>query len=324
MKRLLPGLVLLAFIFSGCAVAQAPMVTEYRTVEGDYAAQPGAPAMGGGFAPDSPPMAMEESYKAFDAASAAATAPDRLVIQNADLNIVVADPKAKMDAIAAMAARMGGFVVSSSLYQNVTPGGQKVPEGSISVRIPAEKLDQALDEIKQGVGEVLNESRSGQDVTQSYTDLRSRLKNLELAERQLQEILDKTTDPEAVVNLFNQLVYYREQIELVKGQMQYFEQAAALSAVSVRIVAEESIAPIEIGGWKPQGVARDAVQALVNFLQGFTNAVIYLVILVIPAMAVIFFPLWLAWRALRRLMRGNKAKLAKPAGPESNAPSKPE
>lgn len=57
---------------------------------------------------------------------------------------------------------------------------------------------------------MLNQNRTGQDVTQSYTDLKSRLKNLELAEQQLQEILDKTTDPDAVVNLFNQLVYYRE------------------------------------------------------------------------------------------------------------------
>lgn len=322
MKRFLVILTLAAFVLSGCGASRAPAVAQYQNVEGDVNFRSGMPAMGGGYA-EGAPMVMEE-YKAYDAANPAASTQDRLVIQNADLSIVVADPKAKMEAIAAMATRMGGFVVNSNMYQTTTSGGQKVPEGSITVRVPAEKLDEALDEIKQGVGEVLNESRSGQDVTQSYTDLKSRLKNLELAEKQLQEILDKTTDPDAVVNLFNQLVYYREQIELVKGQMQYFEQAAALSAISVRIVAEESIAPIEIGGWKPQGVARDAAQALVNFLQGFVNFVIYLVILVIPAGLVTLLPLWLIWRGLRRLMRGNKPGPAHPTGTGNNTPSKPE
>lgn len=90
--------------------------------------------------------------------------------------------------------------------------------------------------------------------------------------------------------------------------MQYFEQAAALSAISVRIVAEESIAPLEIGKWKPQGTARDAIQMLINFAQGFANFIIYLVLLIIPAALMVLGPLWLLWKGLRHLMRRNKTK----------------
>ncbi len=306
MKRFAITFLLVAFLLAGCGQSKTPSVMEYRTVESDFAVQGMAPAMGGGYAAESPQFA--EGYKSFDAGDISSNTSDRLVIQNADLNIVVKDPEAKMEAIAAMAARMGGFVVNSNLYQTRTAGGQTVPEASIAIRVPAERLDEALNEIKQGVGDVLYQNRTGQDVTQSYTDLKSRLKNLELAEQQLQEILDKTTDPDAVVNLFNQLVYYREQIELVKGQIQYFEQAAALSAISVRIVAEESIAPLEIGNWKPQGTARDAIQMLINFMQGFANFIIYLVLLVIPAGLMILGPLWLVWKALRQMMRRNNTK----------------
>jgi hypothetical protein len=103
---------------------------------------------------------------------------NRLVIQNADLTIVVKDPAAKMQAIAAMANSMGGFVVSSNMGETYTQDGTKVPEGSIVVRIPAAKLDDALKEIKGDAVDVQSESRSGQDVTKEYTDLQSQLKNL--------------------------------------------------------------------------------------------------------------------------------------------------
>ena len=45
---------------------------------------------------------------------------DRLVIENADLAIVVKDPKSRMAEITALANEFGGFVVSSNLYQTFT------------------------------------------------------------------------------------------------------------------------------------------------------------------------------------------------------------
>ena len=89
----------------------------------------------------------------------------RLVIKNADLTIVVKDPTTKMQVIATMAESMGGFVVSSMMGETYLPDGTtKVPEGSIVVRIPAEKLDEALKEIKGDAVEIRNETLSGQDV----------------------------------------------------------------------------------------------------------------------------------------------------------------
>jgi hypothetical protein len=267
------------------------------------------------------PQMMPTMAAAYDSKSAvgnydASGAPiqERLVIQNADLTLVVKDPKAKMDAVSAMAVRMGGFVVSSNLYETYTNSGVKVPEGSIVIRVPVEKLDDALKEIKGDAVEVQNENRSGQDVTQSYTDLESRLRNLESAEKQLTEIMSRAEKTEDVMMVFNQLTQIRSEIEIIKGQMQYYEQSADLSAISLRLVAEETIKPIEIGGWKPEGVVRDAVQALINFLQSFVDFLIWFVIFVLPMLIVILIPLWLIWLGVRAwLKRGKKQKPAPPA-----------
>ncbi|MGB7874813.1 MAG: DUF4349 domain-containing protein [Anaerolineales bacterium] len=297
MKRIFFISLAAALILSACGVGAAPSQRSFDFAEG------GAPA--------EPEMMLEAPMEApapaADFASNAASggngfetaAVERLVIQNADLSIVVIDPEAKMDAIGKMAENMGGFVVSKNVFQRTTGNNIKVPEGDITVRVPAENLEQALEQIKVDAVEVQNENRSGQDVTREYVDLKSRLKTHEQAAEQLSEILDQKTESEEVIEVFNQLVYHREQIEMLKGQINYYEEAAALSAISVHISAEETLQPLEIAGWRPVGVARDALQTLINFFQGFANFLIWLLILIIPAGLLILILLWVVWRLFR-------------------------
>lgn len=228
---------------------------------------------------------------------------ERLVIQNVDLTIVVADPKMKVEAVAALANSMGGFVVSSNIYQSQTENGIPVPEASMTIRVPAEKLEEALTEIKSDAVEVRVENRSGQDVTKEYVDLKSRLRTYEDAEQQLRVILNEKTSPEEVLNVFNQMMYYREQIELVKGQMQYYEESAALSAIHLTMIAQEKVKPLEIGGWKLEGTTRDAVQTLINFVQGFVRFLIWLVIVILPIGLIISLLLWALWKLIRLVWR---------------------
>jgi len=244
-----------------------------------------------------------------------AAAVERIVIKNADLSIVVSDVNGRMKDIQVMAEQMGGFVVSSNLYKSYTNNNIEVPEAQIVVRVPAEKLDDALEQIKKDAVDVQNETVSGQDVTSEYVDLQSRLKNLEDAEAQLDDILKKATDTTDVVSIFNQLVSYREQIEVIKGQIKYYDESASLSVITVRIIAEETVQPLVIGKWEPKGVALEAVQDLIDFLKGFTEFVIRFVIYILPSWIIVGIPLYLIFiggRALFRKMRSNKEKKEQP------------
>lgn len=244
-----------------------------------------------------------------------AVAAQRIVIKNADLAIVVSDVNGRMKDIQVMAEQMGGFVVSSNLYKSYTNNNIEVPEAQIVIRVPSEKLDDALAQIKKDAVDVQNENVSGQDVTSEYVDLQSRLKNLETAEAQLNDILKKAADTTDVVNIFNQLVSYREQIEVIKGQIKYYDESASLSAITVRIIAEETVQPIVIGKWEPKGVALEAVQDLINFLKGFTEFMIRFVIYILPSWIIAAIPLYLIFigaRSLFRKMRGRKVEREKP------------
>jgi hypothetical protein len=229
---------------------------------------------------------------------------ERMVVKNADMSVVVKDPEKTMADISKLAQDMGGFVVSSNLYQTSTSSGKMVPQANVVIRVPAEKLDEAMKTIKSGAVEVQSENISGQDVTSQYVDLESQLKNLEAAESQLMEIMKKAEKTEDVLNVFNQLTSIRGQIESIKGQMKYFEESAALSSISVTLVAEETVQPIEIAGWKPQGTVRDAIQNLIFFWQDFVDFMITFVLNFIPKLLtvglVFGLPVWLIVRAVRK------------------------
>ena len=76
-----------------------------------------------------------------------------------------------------------------------------------------------------------------------------------------------------------------------------------MSAISADLIADALNKPIEIGGWHPQGVAKDAVEALVRSLQGLINIVIWLGIYVLPLALVILVPLYFVLRFMVRRLR---------------------
>ncbi len=322
MKKILPFsfIIIATLILSACGGMA-------RSVESQQLFDKG---VGGSGSPmempaSAPEMGAFDQVSVSNDSSVPAAATNRIVIKNANLAIVVADVKGRMKNIQGMAQQMGGFVVSSNQYKAYTNNNVEVPEAQIVIRVPAEKLDIALEQIKKDAVDVQSETVSGQDVTSEYVDLQSRLMNLEAAEAQLDEILKKTTDTTDVVSIFNQLVSYREQIEVIKGQIKYYDESSSLSAISVQIIAEETVQPLVIGKWQPKGVALEAIQDLINFLKDFAEFLIRFVIFTLPVWIVIGIPLYLVFiggRALMRKMRGNKVKKEPAPEVEKKAGSK--
>ncbi len=317
MKRALVFILLTASLAVTACGAAAPAPTQAPGFFPEIAMATAAPA-----APAAPLMQRSavggESYAANDVSKGSGQSPvsaDRLVIQNADLTIVVADVNARVTAIQNMATGMGGFVVSANVYQVSTSDGKPVPQAQIVVRVPQAQLNSALDQIKQNTVEVRNESRSGQDVTDQYVDLQSRLTAKQAAEAKLLEIMQNANKTQDVLDVYAQLQQVESDIEVLKGQIKYMEQSAALSAISVSIIAEETVKPIEVGGWKPVGVARDAIQSLVDFEQGFANFLITFILFVLPMLITIGIPLVLVFFLLRWVVRKTRRPVVKAPAP---------
>jgi hypothetical protein len=271
--------------------------------------------VGGAPAPAAAPNAPASDVAKAGGQTQAASA-DRLVIKTAELSIVVKDVNARVKAIQDMANAMGGFVVSANVYQTAARDGTPVPQAQVVVRVPQERLDEALDQIKKDTVDVQSESRSGQDVTDQYVDLQSRLTAKQAAEAKLLEIMNSATKTEDVLAVYAQLQQVESDIEVLKGQIKYTEQSAALSAISINIIAEETVKPIEVGGWKPQGVARDALQNLIYFWQDFVDFMIRFVLLILPVLITIAIPIYLFFLLIRWIFRKLRRPRAQAESPK--------
>ncbi len=275
--------------------------------------------MGGGGAPSIDMYAAEApaASPSYDAARQVLTSDvvaqqvERKVIKDASLSVVVKDPQKSMDAISAMAEEMGGYVVSSNIYQSTYgPNNITIPAGSISIRIPAEKLEEVLDRVKKDAVEVTGENVSGQDVTDQYVDLTSRLAAKENAAKKLTEIMDAAEKTEDVMAVYAQLQQVQTDIEVLKGQIKFIDQSVAMSSVNVSLTAEASAQPIEIGGWKIQGTAKESIEGLVSFLQGFVQFLIRFLLNYLWRILLVILPLYglyVGGRAVYRRMNRSKA-----------------
>ncbi|MBI1794666.1 MAG: DUF4349 domain-containing protein [Chloroflexi bacterium] len=316
MKRILVIIVIVAAVaLSACGAQRAAAPAPYAIGGGAPQSAPTAPM-------EVPAPAFVDSAKSFAPSqsgivttNSSAPVTDRLVIQNADLTIVVKDVNGRAKAIQDMAKQMGGFVVSVNIGQTYANDGAQVPQAQVVVRVPADKLDAALEQVKKDAVDVQNETRSGQDVTSQYVDLKSQLTAKQAAEAQLLKIMEGATKTEDVLAVYAQLQQIQSDIQVLKGQIKYYEESAALSAISVNIVAEETIKPLVVAGWKPQGVARDAIQNLIYFWQGFIDWLIGFALYTLPVLITIGIPLYLLFLLVRwifRKVRQPKAKIEEP------------
>ncbi len=295
-RRLFFILILPVLMLSACAPAATPVPAP--TYNGSKYSPPAAATV----APAAPPSTAPDGTAAIQ----------RMVIMNASLEIVVDSPSEVVQTISGMAQEMGGFVVSSNSFVTQARSGAPISQAKISLRVPAPKLNDTLAKIRSLVKnvdqDIHNETLSGEDVTESYTDLGSQLVNLRAAERQLQAILEKATKTEDVLTVFRELTNTRQQIEVIQGKMKYYEQSAALSSIDVSILATASIAPIEIAGWQPLGIARDAVQTLIEIGKFLVAAVIWIVIVFLPLGVAVYIPV----RLVRRMRKAQKPAAPKP------------
>jgi hypothetical protein len=171
-----------------------------------------------------------------NSAETAIEGAQRIVIMSARMSISSRNPEAILDSVASLAERAGGYVVSSNLRQKQGRYSIEVPEANITIRVPAERLQEVIETIKGMAAEVIYSSQWGQDVTSEYTDLQSRLTNLEEAAAQLQTIMDAADETEDVLDVYEELTKVNEEAELIRGQIQYYDQAAALSSIELTII----------------------------------------------------------------------------------------
>ena len=234
------------------------------------------------------------------------SADERMIIRTGNLSLVVSDTNVALDKIKAIVTDLKGYLVTSNAWHE----GEQI-RANLSLRVPAESFDATLEQIKAVANKVDKEEISGQDVTEEYSDLNARLRNLEATEVELRELLtqvrERTGKAEDIMAVYRELTNVRGQIEQLKGRMQYLERLTAMATINVELLPDALTKPIVIAGWRPGVTVSNALRNLVKTLQFLVDAVIWIILYVAPILIIIALPLVILLALLRRWRRHKSA-----------------
>jgi hypothetical protein len=221
---------------------------------------------------------------------------NRIVIQESNMSLLVADVRSAGDKILVFAKDNGGYMVSAS-YSSPTES----PFANITVRVPSGKLNQTLSYFKNLAIKVTNENLVGTDVTQEYTDIEARLATLRKTQAKFEEILNKAVDVQDILTVQRELINLQEQIDSYVGQQKAIDKNAELTRVTVYLSTDELALPFTPDtSFRPNVVFKYAIRSLLNNLrigaEAFIWMAVYSPLIIIVILAYIFTRRWLKKR----------------------------
>jgi hypothetical protein len=228
------------------------------------------------------------SLPSFSRPSAPTANPDRLIIRDTSLSLVVKDVAKTISEIENSTRTLGGFLASSNLSKP-----ESGASGTITIRVPENNRTQALAAFKQLSVKVVSESVLGTDVTDQYTDLEAQLITLNQTKTKFQEIMSKATAIADILNVQQQLINIQSQIDAVKGQQQYLEGNAKLSKIAVYLSTDELSLPYTPNqSWRPSVIFKEAIRSLILNLRSLGTALIWLLVyspIIVPIIALVWY-----------------------------------
>lgn len=304
---ILGAVLITGMIFTGCKSAEQPAMGEaYRNsdmaIEEELAEA--APEGTGKEMAEEPAMEAPEEESTVDGESQygeTSVEGNRKVIKRAYIELEVESGKFQetMFELTALAEQNGGFVASSESYSD---SEGNLTSGHITIRVPSNKYNSALDRVKK-MGTIENISSSGQDITQEYVDLESRLKNYEAQRDALLELMEQSKKVSDSLEVRKELINVQGEIEVIKGRMNYLDDLVSFSTIDVFFHEPEPIKTASDWGF---------VQALKRGLRGAVTAFNWMVMALIataPVWIIIGIVLIIVWQIIRaRKRRAGKEK----------------
>jgi hypothetical protein len=257
----------------------------------------------------------------------------RMVIKDAEMELLVENTDRAIDQVTQLVADYGGYLISS---QSWFDGEFKY--AAIRLAVPSQAFETALTNLRHIGVKVVRETGSGQDVSAEYTDLQSRLTNLEATAARVREFLKAAQTVEESLKVNQQLSELESQIEQIKGQMKYYEGRTAYSTITANLVpqrptptpsptATPTATPTPIPAWNPAHTFDKASNVLGALFRATIDLLIWLTVVFGPFVVVLILIVWLLDRILHLRIRMQSSRRPSPSLPPTPAnpenPTKP-
>jgi type IV pilus assembly protein PilA len=172
-----------------------------------------------------------------------------------------------------------------------------------SLRVPADQLDMYLAELKK-LGRVIQESQSGEEVTQQHIDLAARLKNSHNTEERLNGVLQQRSGPvKEILEVEKESARVRGEIEQMEAEQQTLEHRVNFATIDLKL-AEEYKAQLSSPA---QSVGMQLRNATVNGFRNASETLLGILLFLAESgptlllwLLILLFPARLIWRRYKR------------------------
>jgi Domain of unknown function (DUF4349) len=164
---------------------------------------------------------------------------NRKLIRNATIDLEIASFEDAVVKISGFADQERGYVATSGSEKQAN-GKLK---GQVVVKVLPENLDRFLQKIR-AIGELKNQTIGTEDVTKRYFDTEARLKNAQVMEQRLIDMLKtKTGKVSDLLQVEKELGRVREEIEKMQGELKYWDSQVQFATVTISLSEKDMEQP---------------------------------------------------------------------------------
>lgn len=222
---------------------------------------------------------------------------ERLIIHNADLRLEVKNLEKTHVKLEERVERLGGYIVESNVYSE----SEGFLNGMIVARIPEESFQKFLAEAEGTAAKVLERSVKGEDVTEEYVDLESRLKSKRTVEARLLDFMKKAEKTEDLLRISTDLARVQEEIETIMGRMKFLDNQVAYGAVTINTFEEKVIVPNidkdELNTWEK---TKKQFAGSINFLLGALSTILIFIFGNLPLLIILGAAFLIGFRFIKK------------------------
>ena len=304
-------------VLSACGGAAAPAATEVYAIE-EPAAMEAPLAQSAG---EADTFAKEESAPSSDLAVGpvynvgsepdnAAFAATHMIIKNADIKLLVEDTDVAIDRATQAVGDLNGYIISSRVWYQPWYDGENYKYATITIGVPVDQFERTLTRLRGLAVKVLDETASGEDVSNQFVDLQSQVTNLEATRDRIKSFLDEAKTVDEALRINTELANVEAQIEQIKGQMNYLQDRSAFSTITINFepVLPEELTPTPTPSptpnpWNPGDTFKNAKKTVTFAYQGIIDFLIWVLVVLVPIFAP---PVLIVWALLKFFTRKSK------------------
>ena len=200
---------------------------------------------------------------------------------------------------------MDGYVEDQRVYNGSSYSSRRYRNASLTIRIPAEKVDQFTQALG-GIANVISKEKNLEDITLTYVSTESRMKALLTEESRLLELLAEAETMSDLLEIEARLTDVRYELERVTSQLRVMDNQVNYSTIYLNLNEVQEYTPVEeptvweriTGGFK---------NSLEGVGEGFVDVFVWLIV-VSPYLVVFGAVAAVAIVLIKRVLRIRRKK----------------